>query len=101
MPPPMLFLALAENPLAPDPAGNLYQYGAIGVFAVLLVFFAFSAIKRERDRTDRAEQELRELNAAMREEVIPVLTQATNAIVRVTDTMAEAAAALRDARGRR
>jgi hypothetical protein len=79
------------------------QYGAIGAILLVLLWFAAGAIKRERDATDReraraekAESEKDDLNKVMRTEVIPVLTKATDAIAKVTDTLAEASAAFRD-----
>jgi hypothetical protein len=93
----------------PDPITNaqsvFLQYGAIGAILLVLLWFAYGAIKREREATDRertraekAEAEKDELNRVVRAEVIPVLTRAADATVKVTELMADVAAALRDAR---
>lgn len=77
----------------------LAQYGAIGVLLVVLLGFAWSAIQRERTRADKAEEREQRLSEAMRTEVIPVLTRATDAMVRVSEVVPEVVAELR--RGRR
>jgi len=100
----------------PDPLGGaqsvFLQYGAIGTILLVLLWFAYGAIKRERDATDRererakeAEKALADLNALMRTEVIPVLTKAAEATTRVTDVigrvldvLADVSAVLRDKR---
>src|SRR5689334_15273979 len=99
-----------------DPITNaqsvFLQYGAIGAILLVLLWFAYGAIKRERDATDserdrakEAEQALADLNALMRTEVIPVLTKATEATTQVTevvrkvsDVLADVSAILRDNR---
>ncbi len=35
-----------------DPTGIFLQYGAIGAMLVVLAWFAWSTVKRERDRND-------------------------------------------------
>lgn len=56
------------------------QYGVLGVFALMLVVFARTAYKRETDRSDRLEQEVLRLNAAIQERFIPTLLSATSAV---------------------
>jgi hypothetical protein len=104
-------LSTAVDPLT-SAQGVFLQYGAIGAILLVLLVFAYGAIKRERDATDRerdrakeAEKALADLNALMRTEVIPVLTKAaeattrvTDVIGRVTDVLAEVSAVLRDRR---
>lgn len=65
----------------------LLQYGAIGVIAVVAlavarVLFAKvnEAYKREQERADRLEGELRELNALVRGEYVDTIGRATQAI---------------------
>jgi hypothetical protein len=60
--------------------GVLAQYGVLGVVTTLLLWFARSAIQRERDRADRLEEDNKRLNALILERVIPALTSATRAI---------------------
>jgi hypothetical protein len=55
------------------------QYGVLGIFAALLVWFARGAYQRERERADRIEEENRRLNAIIQDRVIPALTSATRA----------------------
>lgn len=65
----------------------LYQYGAIGVvllaagYAVRVLFQqATKAHDLERQRADRLEAELRQLNQAVQEKVVPVISEATKII---------------------
>ena len=94
---------LIGSPLDPAPVvesatGALLQYGALGVMLLALGWFAWSATQRERLRADKAEEREQKLNEAMRTEVIPVLTKATEAIVRVSEIVPEAVAELRSIR---
>lgn len=59
--------------------GVLAQYGVLGVFATMLVWFARGAHQRERDRADRLEEENKRLNGIIQDRVIPVLSAATRA----------------------
>jgi hypothetical protein len=59
--------------------GTLAQYGVLGVFAAMLVWFAKGAHQRERDRGDRLEGEVQRLNALIADRVIPTLNSASRA----------------------
>lgn len=83
--------------------GVFLQYGAVGAMVLVLLWFAYGAIRRERDATDReraraekAESEKDDLNRLVRTEVIPVLTKATEATVRVTDVVGRVTEVLAD-----
>lgn len=54
--------------------GVLLQYGVLGVFALLALWFFLTVYKREVARADRAEEALSELNLQVRDKVIPALT---------------------------
>lgn len=76
----------------------LLQYGAIGVIAIVSmaavrVLYAKlnGAYERERDRADRLEQELRQLNEAIRNDYVHTIGDATRAV-------ADALAAVRRSR---
>jgi len=95
LPGPLLFAVDAGA--APDLTGFM-QYGAIGIFLILLVMFARSAIQRERDqadkavaqeraRADRIEAENVRLNALLLDRVIPALTSATRAAEESADLL--------------
>lgn len=65
----------------------LIQYGAVGaiaIMALLAVRVLFNKISQEleyhRQRADRAEEELRRLNEAIRTEYLGTLAKATEAI---------------------
>lgn len=57
----------------------LAQYGALGVIAGLLIWFAKGAHQRERDRADRLEAENKRLYQSFIDIVVPALTSATRA----------------------
>lgn len=66
---------------------SLLQYGAIGALLVLTIFALVKLYQRiianadaERQRADRAEAELRELNTRIQERVLVTLGEATHAI---------------------
>jgi hypothetical protein len=63
------------------------QYGALGIIAATLLWFARGAYQRERDRSDRIEEENRRLNGLILERVIPALTSATRAIEECTELL--------------
>lgn len=76
------FAALAMFIAAADEGpgvGVLAQYGVLGIFAALLVLFARTAYKRETDRADRLEADVRRLNDTIQDKVIPALMSATKA----------------------
>ncbi len=60
--------------------GQLTQYGVLGVFAVLLVLFARTLLKREQDRGDASAAEVTRLNSLVIDKIIPALITATQAI---------------------
>lgn len=76
--------------------GVFLQYGAIGAIALLALFAvrvlynrAAQDLDYHRARADRLEDELRALNATMREQLIQVIGPATEAIgdaLKVLDT---------------
>lgn len=65
----------------------LGQYGVLGVFAVLLVWFAKFMIARETARADRLEAEVVRLNNTIQEKVIPALMSATGAVEESTEML--------------
>lgn len=65
----------------------LSQYGVLGVFAVLLVWFARLMITRETARADRLEAEVVRLNNIIQEKVIPALMSATGSVEESTEML--------------
>lgn len=68
-----------DQALAPAIA-SLLQYGVLGAFTVILLIYTQGAIRRERERGDAAEAEVRRLNALAQDKTIPALVSATQAI---------------------
>lgn len=96
----MVALLAAETPS--DPTGVLLQYGALGVLTLLAIIAVrvmyqreVAAYEHERDRADRLEQELRDLNATIRSEYIGTISQATRAIAEANEAVSNALAAVR------
>lgn len=56
---------------AADPTSLLLAYGPLGIFAALLIWYAKTSIAREQLRTERAEQQVKELNEFIRKELLP------------------------------
>jgi hypothetical protein len=51
---------------------GLVQYGVLGVLVIILIPFVKWLIKRETDRADRGEAEVKRLNQVIHETVIPM-----------------------------
>lgn len=66
--------------MTPSTLEPLLQYGILGVFAVLLILFAQTLLKREQQRGDASAAEVIRLNTIMQEKTIPALIAATQAI---------------------
>jgi hypothetical protein len=70
-----------------DPSSVLLQYGPGGALAAVALFWAWimykdarDNLKRERERNDALEAELRKQNDTFQQQVIPVLTRVTDAL---------------------
>ncbi len=75
---PLTILA-AVTDAAPGGVNDFIQYGVLGVFTAILIWFAKGAYQREKDRSDKAEAENQRLYTLMLERLIPALTSATRA----------------------
>jgi hypothetical protein len=97
----MLLLAVkilaAGDDGGPDYA-VLGQYGVLGIFAMLLVWFARFMIARETARADRLEAEVVRLNNVIQEKVIPALMSATGAVEESTEMLRDMQRDLRSGR---
>jgi uncharacterized protein YbaP (TraB family) len=89
----MYFIVLA----VPSPQDVLLQYGALGVLSLILIYavnklFQQQVKAHERDiaRADRAEEQLKELNKLVREQIIVELTRATDVLGRAIALFSEA-----------
>ena len=74
-----------------SPAVVLLQYGAIGAFVIVLGWFAYGAIKRERERADRLEKELADANNKIIDRLAEVLVQSREALVAANDYLRDLA----------
>ena len=76
----MVLLAwfIMQTPSAP--AFDWSTFGPVGVLAGLGLVFFFTAYKREKERADRLEAELREQNKLYREKIQTDLTRAIEKI---------------------
>jgi uncharacterized protein YbaP (TraB family) len=80
-----------------SPQDILLQYGALGVLSLILIYavnklFQQQVKAHERDiaRADRAEEQLKELNKLVREQLIVELTRATDVLGRAIALFSEA-----------
>ncbi len=103
----MTTVLLAQLLLAAEDGGSgsdlavLGQYGVLGVFAVLLIWFAKFMIGRETARADRLEAEVLRLNTTIQEKVIPALMSATGAVEESTEMLRDLQRDMRDGYTRR
>lgn len=88
----LYYLVLAAG----SPQDILLQYGAVGVLAVVAMLVAGKLFKQqikahERDiaRADKAEEQLRELNRLVREQLVVELTRATDVLGRAIQLFSE------------
>lgn len=98
---PLYLLEVAETANA-DPTGILLQYGALGVLTLLAVFAVrvmyarlVAAYEREKERADRLEGELRQLNSMIRSEYVGTIGNATRAIADANEAVSNALSAVR------
>lgn len=84
-----------------DPTGVLVQYGILGIVALVLGPFAYRQFKRERDRSDRLEAELRDANAGRLSDAQKVADQFKEVLVQTRDALTAANDYLRDLAQRR
>ena len=75
---------------AADPINILLQYGALGVMAAFLLVYTKGSIQRERERADRAEAQIKELNEFIRGELLPKQIEATLVYKQVAEVLGEA-----------
>lgn len=73
-----------------DPLLTLVQYGALGVIVILLVVYTRGSLSRERERTDKAEAQVKELNDFVRGELLPKTVAATDLYKQVAEVLEEA-----------
>lgn len=71
------------------PYDQFVQYGALGAFCLILVWFAKTAYKREIERSDRLEDEVKRLNSLIQDKQVPALEAATRAVEDAKEFMEE------------
>lgn len=84
------YWAAAAGDAAVDPAQLLLVYGPLGIFAALLVAFTRGAITREREKSDQAAQQVKELNEFIRVELLPKQVEATVLHKQVAEVLGQA-----------
>lgn len=71
------------------PVAQLGQYGIAGVILMIFLWFGWQVYKRERDRADSNEAEIKRLNTVIQEKYVPSLEQASKALVESNQLLAE------------
>lgn len=79
---------------AGDPVPQLYQYGAIGILAAVLLLLAWRLLKNfeatldlERQGRRRAEDELAKLNESVRDRVVPAVERSAAVMERTLQAL--------------
>lgn len=85
--------------------GVLSQYGVLGVFAILLIIFAKTSYKQQRDDLVEAKAENRQLHQHIQEQhervqdkVVPALIDVANAMKEASELVVDQAAVIRELR---
>lgn len=81
---------LAATTEPSDPLALLLQYGVLGIFAVLMILYTRGSINREREKGDKAEAQVKELNDFIRSELLPKQVEATLHYKQVAEVLEEA-----------
>lgn len=63
---------------------TLAQWGPLGIFAGVMIILIQRLLKREQDRSDKAETEVNRLNALFQEKVFPLLGTVANVLESAT-----------------
>lgn len=92
----MLFLVADTPAVALDPASLLLVYGPLGLIAGLLMMYARSTVRREHEKADAAEQQVKELNDFIRNELLPKQVEATILHKQVADVLGDAVRVISD-----
>ena len=85
-----IVLLAATSTTSSDPLQALLQYGVLGIFAMMLIVYTRGSIARERDKSDQAEQQVKELNNFIRSELLPKQVEATLLHKQVAEVLEEA-----------
>lgn len=92
----MLLLAAEVSAGSADPASLLLVYGPLGLVAGLLIMYAKSTVKREHEKADAAEQQVKELNDFIRNELLPKQVEATILHKQVAEVLSDAVRVISD-----
>lgn len=92
----MLPFATDAPTSAADPASLLLVYGPLGLIAFLLIMYAKSTVKREHEKADAAEQQVKDLNDFIRNELLPKQVEATILHKQVAEVLGDAVRVISD-----
>lgn len=92
----LLTVMTIVSPTTASPQDAFLQYGAIGALLVIALYTIKmlyqrldKAHERDRERADKATEQLNQLNQIIREQIVVQLTRATDAQSRVTELLTE------------
>lgn len=85
----MLLSASPGSEVATSASSTLLQYGVLGLAVLVLGWLSWTAIQRERRRADDLDARLQALHESVRTEVVPAVTRATEALVRIAELLPE------------
>lgn len=87
----MLTVLHAAAPTPADPTSVFLQYGVVGALCVILGLFAWSAYRRERDRADRLEGQLQQINDKIADRFADILKETRDALSDANDYLRDLA----------
>ena len=90
LPDPTLAVWLAETGSSDIPLSGLGQLGAAGAVLSIALWFFWQVYKRERDRADANEAEIKRLNQVIQDRYVPALEAAATALAESTKELARA-----------
>lgn len=85
-------LAAADTTGGDLPLSGLAQYGAAGLILSISLWFFWQVYKRERDRADANEAEIKRLNEVIAGKYVPALEASTAAVAEAARELARATA---------
>jgi len=89
-------LVIAADSVSADPLTYIVQLGILGPFLAILIVHTRNSIKREQERADRAEAQVKELNELIRSQLLPTQVEATILYKQVAEVLTDAVQIISD-----
>lgn len=86
----LVALGIAAGEATGDPVSLLLQYGVLGIFSAVMLIYTRSSITRERQKGDKAEAKVDELNEFIKNELLPKQIEAAVLHKQIAEVLEEA-----------